>query len=72
MTRLNETELITRIEAARILNLHPMTLCAWARKKKVDLPYIRIGRKILYSKKDINDFLKRHTLQLSEPTESVA
>jgi len=48
----DETIAMSTIEAARELRCHPNTLLRWVAEGKI--PYLRIGRKLLYSRSEIS------------------
>lgn len=49
---------MTRREAAEYLNLSAGTLANWAVSGLHDLPYFRCGRKVLYMKADLDNWLE--------------
>ena len=49
---------MTREEAARYLGVQPRTLEIWATTGRYNLPYIRVGRRVQYSKSDLDRFLQ--------------
>jgi excisionase family DNA binding protein len=52
-----ENNLLNRDEAANYLNQKTNTLAVWACNKRYDLPYIKIGRRVLYKKSDLDAFI---------------
>ena len=56
MTNKNET-LLTTSEAAELLKLHPDTLVGWRSSGAVQLPFLRVGRAVRYSRDEILEFL---------------
>lgn len=50
--------LISRKEAARLLQLSPGTLAIWDCRGKYDLRPVKIGNRIYYRKTDLNRFLQ--------------
>ena len=48
--------LITAIQAASLLQIHPNTLLMWARHGKV--PSIRLGRRVAFRASQLNRWLK--------------
>lgn len=49
--------LLTNGEAAAYLKLQPGTLTVWRCTKRRDIPFIRVGRKILYRQSALDAFL---------------
>ena len=49
--------LYTRAETAGMLRLKEQTLAAWACNGTAGLPYLKIGRRVLYRGLDINALL---------------
>jgi excisionase family DNA binding protein len=53
---LRSHELMTAIEAANQLRIHPVTLQRWAREGRV--PYLKLGRKVLFSASQLNRWIE--------------
>lgn len=51
------TRLISREEAAAILGIRPHTLACWASSGRYGLSYVRIGRRAMYRRQDIEAFI---------------
>ena len=56
------TDLLTRSEAAAILGLRPQTLATWAATGRYGLKYIRTGRRAMYSRAQIEAWIKSRTI----------
>ena len=54
-------ELLTRVEAAKILGLKPQTLAAWAMTGR-HLPFVKIGRAVRYKLADVKEFIDQQTV----------
>ena len=52
---------LSAAETADFLGVTTHTLATWRYTKRYNLPYIKIGKMILYRIKDINHFLDEHT-----------
>ena len=52
--------LMTPTEVGEMLKLSPKTLANW-RYMKIGIPYIHIGKRVFYHKKDVEDFIKSCT-----------
>ena len=53
-------ELLSRKQAAEFLRVKPQTLAAWACTGRYDLKFVKVGRKVLYRKGDLECFLNSH------------
>jgi hypothetical protein len=53
--------LLSSKEAARKIKIAPQTLNSWRSSRRVEIPYIKVGRKVLYRQSDISDFLTSST-----------
>lgn len=51
-------------EAANILGVTPETLAVWRCTKRYELPYIKIGRRVMYRVRDISEFIERNIVSL--------
>ena len=49
--------LLNRNQAAVILGVRPQTLAAWASNRRVDIPFVKIGRRVMYRHKDLDAFI---------------
>jgi hypothetical protein len=52
----------SRKEAAHLLGIAPQTLAVWACNRRYDLPFIRIGRRVMYRLADLHAFIERNTV----------
>ncbi len=57
-----EPSLLTRAEAADYLGVRKQTLGAWATTNRYALPYIRVGRKAMYRRADLDAWLASRTV----------
>lgn len=55
---MTENEYINREEAAKMLGKTPGTLAVWASTGSQNLPYYKVGGKVLYKKSDIVAFIE--------------
>jgi excisionase family DNA binding protein len=51
-------KLLNRVEAAWYLGVTTNTLRTWATRKRDVLPYRRVGHKVQYSKKDLDNYIR--------------
>lgn len=51
------TQLWSRNEAAKLLGVRPQTLAAWACNGRYSLPFVKIGRRVMYRLVDIEQFI---------------
>ena len=54
---INQSNRMTRKQAARYLGVKSGTLACWATTGRYSLPFYRIGGLIYYSQDDLDDFL---------------
>jgi excisionase family DNA binding protein len=57
-----QSDLMTRHEAAGYLGVTPHTLSVWACTRRYDLPFVKIGRKVMYRKAHLDSFIEARTL----------
>ena len=50
-------ERLTRAEAAAYLGVNSQTLANWACTGKVEIPHYKVGRKVIYMKSDLDNYL---------------
>lgn len=50
-------ERFTRKEAAKYLGVSPQALANWAHNGKVEIPYHKMGTKVIYMKEDLDNYL---------------
>lgn len=55
------SDLMSREEAAKYLGVTPHTLSVWACTKRYNLPMVKIGRKVRYRQRDLDEFIKERT-----------
>ena len=53
-------ERLTRAEAAAYLGVNAQTLANWAHTGKVGIPHHKVGRKVIYMKSDLDNYLAAH------------
>ena len=51
-------KLINNEEAANIFNIKPNTLSIWRSKKKINLPFYKIGNLVKYDEDEVHKYLK--------------
>jgi excisionase family DNA binding protein len=52
--------LMSRQSAADYLGVGMQTLAAWACNKRYQLPYVKIGRRVMYRQSDLDAFIARN------------
>jgi len=50
--------LLDRRAAANYLGISPQTLAGWASTGEPLVPFFRLGRKVMYGQRDLDDFLE--------------
>ena len=58
-----DNQLLNTDKAADYLGVSRSTLPVWRCTKRVPLPYVKIGRKVLYQKSDLDAFIAKQTVQ---------
>ena len=53
-----KTGLLTPEQAAEILEVKPSTLEKWRVTRRYSLPFVKVGRRVLYRAQDLIDFLE--------------
>lgn len=56
-------DLLTTPEAAKLIRAEPGTLEVWRTTKRYKLPYVKVGRKVLYRRSDLLKFLESRTVE---------
>jgi excisionase family DNA binding protein len=56
-------QLITRKQLADVLGLSERTLCNWATDGRYELPYVKIGSKVMYRRSDVERWLEKRTIR---------
>jgi hypothetical protein len=54
----NTSPLIDRGGAAEILGIRPQTLACWASNGRYRLPFVKIGRRVMYRLADLQAFIE--------------
>ena len=54
----HQSPLINRGNAAAFLKIRPQTLACWASTGRYHLPFVRIGRRVMYRLADLNAFIE--------------
>jgi hypothetical protein len=67
----DELKLVDTSTAANILGAQPATLVLWRCTQRYDLPYVKIGRLVLYDLRDLAEFVERRKVRHTEPTMTV-
>lgn len=57
----NLRNLITPHEAASILGVSPGSLMVWRSTGRYDLPFVKVGSKVMYNPADVQAFIERRT-----------
>lgn len=57
-------ERIPHREAAEYIGVSENTLSVWRCTKRFDIPYIKVGSKVFYWKKDLDTFLESQTVRV--------
>ena len=49
-----EYNLISSKSAAKRINIAPQTLAQWRTNRRVDIPYVKLGRRVMYRQSDLD------------------
>lgn len=60
LDELPASTLLNEKQTGLVLNTPPATLNMWRCQKRVDLPFIKLGRQVRYQVGDIREFLQRN------------
>lgn len=60
-TLLNIQQLITAEQTAHILGISPGSLTVWRSTGRYDLPFVKVGSKVMYNPADVQAFIERRT-----------
>jgi excisionase family DNA binding protein len=61
MTTSEQTQLLTRRQAAAFMGIKPQTLATWASTGRYSLRFIKVGGRVLYRQHDLEKFLEKRT-----------
>jgi excisionase family DNA binding protein len=61
ITRPKNSDLVDEREAAEILDVSPGTLSVWRSTGRYALPFVKVGRKVRYSRSGLNAWLESRT-----------
>lgn len=56
---MTQAELMTPDQAANLLGVSPRTLAAWRCSGRYSVPYIKVGSKVRYPRKQLNEWLSK-------------
>ncbi len=54
--------LLSRERAAAYLGIKPQTLAVWACTHRYNLPYVKIGRRVMYRRSDLEAFVNANLI----------
>jgi predicted site-specific integrase-resolvase len=63
----SQGKMLNTREAAEMMGMRPQTLAAWRCEKRLQLPYVKVGRTVRYRLADIENFLDIGTVSPVEP-----
>jgi hypothetical protein len=58
---------LTTQQAAEFLNLHPGSLAIWRSKRRYNLPFVKIGKKVYYYEADLVAWEKSRKVAWEKP-----
>lgn len=59
---MTQAELMTPDQAANLLGVSPRTLAAWRCSGRYSVPYIKVGSKVRYPRKQLNEWLSNRPI----------
>ncbi len=62
----NQSDLLSRGDAAAYLGVAAATLATWATTKRYPLPMVKIGRVVKYRQRDLDAFIEARTTHPGE------
>jgi hypothetical protein len=68
MSTIVASELMKPAAVAEMLGIEEQTLAAWRCTKRYNLPFVRVGRSIRYSRASVDKFCRDRTVKITEPT----
>jgi len=61
----SSTQLLDTKSAADVLHVKPETLTVWRCTKRYDLPFVKIGRKVFYDRRDLEAFIEKRKVTIA-------
>lgn len=58
--------LVSSKEAARMINVAFQTLAQWRMNRKVNIPFVRIGRRVMYRHSDLAEFIAENRHHIND------
>jgi len=62
LTQSKMNKLIPAIDTANILGITPETLSVWRSSGRYNLPFVKIGSRVMYRQEDIQSFIDNRTM----------
>lgn len=59
--------LLSPLETADLLGVSASTLSVWRCRGRQELPYVKVGSRVMYRQSDIDDYLEGRTRRSSAP-----
>jgi len=59
----SKSVLLNTRKAARFLGRRPGTLTVWRSTRAVEIPYVKMGRSVMYRLSDLEAFVERQTVR---------
>jgi predicted site-specific integrase-resolvase len=53
-------KLLTAEQVAQVLGVKPDTLAAWRCRRTVPLPFVKVGKRVMYDEDDLAEFINRN------------
>jgi excisionase family DNA binding protein len=57
LTSLEDAALLSPVDAAKLLSIPVQTLAVWRHNRRIDLPWVKVGRLVRYRLADLKRFI---------------
>jgi len=54
------SKLLSAEQVAEVLGVKPDTLAAWRCRRSVPLPFVKVGKRVMYREEDVNCFIENN------------
>ena len=61
MNAIAQIELMDNVSSANLIGIKPVTLSTWRSLGRYGIPFVKVGRKVMYRRQDLIDWLESRT-----------